>query len=282
MRSRADGRGLLERAARTVAVLAVAAAFVQAWRAHAASATPHVHWRTGGAMPARTRDSLAALARAGDVVTWDGPVAAVAVMAEPVRDPSARTRVAVVGDAPVALLDSLGAIDSLGAGGGALTTAGLAGMVRVVSATERTEALARPAVGAMPGRVLVLGRVGWEAKFAIAALEEAGWGVDARLRVADTLWVTQGTARAPTNGTHAAVVVLDSGATGPATGAAPIEAAQLARFVRAGGGLLLVGDGAADPAFTPLAPARTAAEVAGERDAFERDEPRQAIPLRPL
>ncbi|MBX7120154.1 MAG: hypothetical protein K1X31_14280, partial [Gemmatimonadaceae bacterium] len=68
----------------------------------------------------------------------------------------------------------------------------------------------------------------------------------------------------------------------PATGAAPVEAAQLARFVRAGGGLLLGCDGAADPAFTPLAPARTAAEVAGERDAFERDEPRQAIPLRPL
>ena len=96
---------------------------------------------------------------------------------------------------------------------------------RVLRPSDDPSAAAR--AGEAPGRVFVLGRVGWEAKFTIAALEEAGWEVDARLRLADTLFVTQGASRTPVPGMHAAVVALDT-----VLGAA---AAQLTRFVRAGG-----------------------------------------------
>ena len=122
--------------------------------------------------------------------------------------------------------------------------------------------------------MFVLGRVGWEAKFTIAALEEDGWEVDARLRLSDALRVTQGASRMPAPGTHSVVVALDT-----VLGA---DAAQLTRFVRAGGGLVLSGEAAAAPAFAALAPARNATRVTGEPDAFDAGEPLHALPLLPL
>lgn len=271
MRSAADARRRLELVLRGAAVALLALVLVRLVLASTARGAAVVHVRAEGGLPVQARDSLAALARSGQRVSWSGTVAPLAAMSEPVRDPSSRTRIAVAGGEAAVLEDSLGPLDSLAAGGGSLTTSGLAGLVRV--SAQRTEARTAPAPGAAPGRVLVLGRVGWEAKFAVAALEEAGWTVDARLWLSDSLRITQG-ATAPSLATHAAVVVLDS-----ALGA---DAAAITRFVRAGGGLVLSGRGARSGALAALAPARAGAEEAGERDAFERDEPRHALPFHPL
>jgi hypothetical protein len=264
MRRRVEG---VLRGAAIALLVVVLVRMILASTADGASA---VHVRAEGGLTVQARDSLAALARSGQRVTWSGSVSPIAAASEPVRDPSARTRIAVAGTAAV-LNDSLGPLDSLGTGGGSLTTSGLAGAVRV--SAERTEARTLPTLGPAPGRVLVLGRVGWESKFVVAALEEAGWTVETRLRLSDSLRITQGGGD-PAIATHAAVVVLDS-----ALGA---DAAAITRFVRAGGGVVLSGAGARSSALAALAPASAGAEVAGESDAFERDEPRHALPFRPL
>jgi hypothetical protein len=87
-----------------------------------------------------------------------------------------------------------------------------------------------------PRRVFVAGAAGWEAKFVVAALEESGWAVDARLFVGPGMDVFQGAGARTGLDTsrHAAVVLLDS-----------VAAEQLrgvAEFVRSGGGVVLAGD----------------------------------------
>ncbi|MCE9601265.1 MAG: hypothetical protein K8S21_03505 [Gemmatimonadetes bacterium] len=272
MRSPADRRIPWERVARGVALAIVALVLLRTVLAPDAAAVPAVHVDATDDLSAQARDSLVARARAGDAVTWSGEVAAIATVAEPLRDPSARTTILAVSDGALALGDSLGAIDSLPAGGGAITASGLRGPVRV--GEGRTGASAAAPMPSTPGRVLVLGRVGWESKFTIAALEEAGWSVDARLRLSDTVRLTQGDARTQALGAQAVVVALDT-----ALGA---EASALLRFVRAGGGLVLSGEAAGAPSLAGVAPARPGTRQEGGQGAFDAQEPLQALPLRPL
>ena len=276
MRSPAERRIPWERGARGLALAIVVLVLLRVvWRAaltRDVSSAPTVHVDVTGELTAQARDTLVARARAGDAVTWSGDVAAIAAVAEPVRDPSARTIISAVSDGALALSDSLGAIDSLPAGGGAVTASGLRGDVRV--GEGRTGARAATPAAMLPGRVLVLGRVGWESKFAIAALEEAGWSVDARLRLSDTMHVTQGDPRTRAFEAHAVVIALDT-----LLGA---EATALMRFVRTGGGLVLSGEAVAAPAMATIAPARPGARVEGAQGAFDADAPQRALPLRPL
>ncbi len=256
MRSPADRRAPFERVARGAAMALVAVALWRVVTSLGEGGIPRVHVVLTGDLTARTRDSLAALARAGVRVTWSGELAAVAAMAEPVREPAAGWRVSVISRTAAALGDSLGPLDSLEAGGATVTAAGVRGAldVREGATTARTA----PGDEASLGRVLVYGRAGWEAKFVIAALEEQGWRVDARLSVGRGIAVTQGGARgaggvatdppAPGLARHAAVVVLDT--------AIGRDAAAIVRFVRAGGGLVMAGAGAAAPALQGIAPAR--------------------------
>lgn len=273
MPSRAETRSVLEFAARTAAVLLLAAALWRVVQARRAEATPSVQRRLTGAEHAATRDSLGALARSGVAVRWSGEIPAVAAMAEGVREPAPATRVSVVADGAVALADSLGTIDSLSAGSGSVVVAGVRGALRAGagSAVARVE----PAAHIAPGRVLVLGRAGWESKFVVAALEEAGWPVDAELAVADTLSVRQGAGArgGPRLGTHSAVVVLDT---------APRASAAIARFVAAGGGLVLGGEGAANGSLRALAPARAVRAVRPLSRTFDGVEPTSALPLEAL
>ncbi|HRN53529.1 MAG TPA: hypothetical protein PK788_08525, partial [Gemmatimonadaceae bacterium] len=139
-------------------------------------------------------------------------------------------RVAAVGDATVLLRDSLDAIDSLDASG-VLTTEPTRGPVQAQEGA--TVAMAAAASVGAPQAVFVYGRVGWESRFAIAALEEVGWTVDARLELGRERSVRQGVATA-TRARHGVVVVFDSAS-------ARREAAALQRFVRAGGGVVLAG-----------------------------------------
>jgi len=276
MPSPAERRLPWERAARGLALVLLALALVQALRAAGRGGQHRVHVEVGAADatapgPAR-RDSLAALARAGDSVTWSGDLAPLIASAEPVREPSGATRFTIVADAAAALGDSLGTIDSLETGGGSLTTEGVRGLFAAHSgaATARVPS----AAAAVLGRVLVYGRVGWESKFTIAALEESGWQVDARLRLGDTTLVRQGRTLEPTVGLHAALVVLDTALEG--------RAEAVTRFVRAGGGLVLSGAAAGAPALAALGGARVLRLAAGEAGAFEEGEPLHALPLHVL
>ena len=278
MRSRAEW------AARIAAFALLAYALWRALAALGAAEAPRVHASFDAGVSAQARDSLAALARAGNNVMWSGDVAEVAAMAEPEREPAAGWRLSVVSDAAAAVRDSLGLLDSLAAGGGALGAAGVRGTFAINEGT--TTASTHGAVEAELGRVLVLARAGWEAKFVIAALEEQGWRVDARLSIAPDVVVSQGSdaatgARAgraasavPTLERHAAVVVLDT--------AVGRDAAAIRRFVRAGGGLVLAGDGAASPSLRSIAPARVTGVLAPESRTFYGPEPLHSLPLHAL
>ncbi|MGZ3373985.1 MAG: hypothetical protein ACXU9Z_11920, partial [Gemmatimonadaceae bacterium] len=96
-------------------------------------------------------------------------------------------------------------------------------------------------------RILVIGEAGWESKFAVAALEEEGWKVDALIRVAPGVDVTQGSAAIDTS-RYSAVVALDAGASPYAN--------RIVEFARNGGGVIL-GPGAASLA--AMAPLRAGA-----------------------
>ncbi len=272
MRSPADRRVPWERAARGAALVILVLALLRVLLSQGDAAALAVHLDAQGDVNVRVRDSLAARARAGDAVTWSGDVAAVATAAESVREPEALTAIAAVSDGALALGDALGAIDSLPTGGGAITASGLRGAVRVSAGRTGASVVAPSTV--TPGRVLVLGRVGWESKFTIAALEEAGWLVDARLRLSDTVRLIQGAAQPLDAQAHAVVIALDT-----VLGA---DAAALTRFVRAGGGLVLAGEAIAAPSLAALMPARAGARVEGEPGAFDADEPLHALPMRPL
>jgi hypothetical protein len=276
MRSRTESRVLAERLLRGAALIALVVTLVRLVASGGADAAP-LHSRFVDGPSAVVRDSLAALARSGERVTWSGAVTAVAAMAAGTREPRPTVRLAVVADSFAVVADTLGALDSLGTGGGTVAIAAgaeddEANAIDAFTARERgTRARAVAPAAPEPGRILVLGRAGWEAKFVVAALEEQGWRVDARLRLSDTMQVAQGSAAAPTSGTHAVVVVLDA-ALG---GAAP----AIARFVRAGGGLVLAGEGVASNALAAVAPARVDRRLAPESRTFVDVDPLHALPL---
>jgi hypothetical protein len=80
-------------------------------------------------------------------------------------------------------------------------------------------------------KVLVIGDAGWESKFVVAALEEEGWKVDALIRVAPDVDVTQGSAAPIDTSRYSAVVAID--------GAASSYANRIIEFARSGGGVVL-------------------------------------------
>lgn len=209
---------------------------LERWTRSAAPAAVHVALDT--APDARSRDWLVALRRAGARVTWSGDaLTPMAIEAYPATDPTGSIVVlsAASGTSTV-LSDALGPLDSVPPGDWPSATrfAALPGGVELASGGQR--ARAATAAGRAPRRVFVAGFAGWEARFTIAALEEAGWLVDARLFVAPEHEVVQGTgARAgPDTARHSAVVLLDSSATEAVAG---VDA-----FVRSGGGVVLAGD----------------------------------------
>lgn len=250
--------GLLRGVALAALVAAIVAALWQQRRS--GDSVPALHVDIVETPTALQRDSLAALARAGRSITWSGDLRAVMAVAEPLREPVAGWRVAVVGDAALALRDSLDLLDSLvssdplGASdspsrpevavtSGVITTEPTRGPVQVHEAS--TVALAAAPRAAPPRAVFVYDRAGWESRFAITALEELGWTVDARLELGRERLVRQGAA-APNPSRHGVVIVFDSAA-------ARREASALQRFLRGGGGVILAGDASA----TRTLPARS-------------------------
>ena len=237
-----------------------------------------VHVESEGFIAPFQRDWLAALSGAGTLVTW-GPEggAPLAIAVEPVADPEGGVRAWIAAPSGVRVLveDQAGALDSLPAAGG-----GARLLVRSNPAELRARAGGSAAGSAATdslvlGRLLLLGRAGWESKFVAAALEERGWKLDARLRLSPRGDVRQGTTTSLDTARYAAVLVLDS--------IGSIEAQAVARFVRAGGGAVIAGSAAGAPSLAALWAGRPGASLPG-REPFDSTlaEPRRSLELVPL
>ena len=293
------GARALERGARAVALLALGALLWRAWRPDdAARQVPARTVANTRALPAdlaratddgaapidvtldsllgrRERDWARALAAAGSPVTCRiTPAAATTPLAsvvEPVADPRGRARITTLASpgATLAVRDAAGTLDSatIAATGVRTIDATVDGAVRARAAAGEAVSAARDSLILRP--ILVLARAGWEGKFVTAALEEAGWRVDARFRVAPNADVRQGASLAIDTAHYAAVIALDSSA-------AP-NAAALARFARSGGGLIVARAAASLPALAALLPARGGAAVVPRLGAFASDAPRRAL-----
>jgi hypothetical protein len=215
---------------------------------------------------------LTALRRAGAHVEWSSPngLPPVALAVEPLGDPGggARALVAAPSRERIALSDGVALVDTV-----RMTTA-TADVRPIVQHGVATATLGGAHASAVlrdtlaRRGVLVLGSAGWEAKFVIAALEERGWRVAARLRVAPGLDITQGAATLDT-ARVGVVVALDT--------TADRDAARIARFVRGGGGLVIAGAATRSAALAPLAAGRAAARVPSAAISFADSAPRRAL-----
>ena len=198
------------------------------------------------------RDWLAAIRGAGTSVTWSArALAPVAIATAPVAEPEGRVRVVIAGaDSTDAILsDGLGVIDTVELRGRAVSWPLRTATGTVTAATPGVRAAAPVPARARVGRVLVLSSAGWEGKFVVAALEEAGWTVDARIRVAPGIETRQGADFALDTARYSAVIALD--------GAAGASAGAIERYVAMGGGAVLAGSVTRLPAFAKLTPAIT-------------------------
>lgn len=201
----------------------------------------------------QVRDWLAAFPGAGTAASWNGRTPAPgAVSVEPVADPQRPSKVWVASQpgASVELRDELGALDS--------TTAQGFGTVFVL---PRLEGRVEAGIGGNGlasndlqdsvslKSALVVAMAGWEGKFIAAALEERGWEVEARFAVAPSGDVEQGAGRIRLDtARYSFVVAVDS--------VIARYADQLPRYVRQGGGLVVVGEASSVRVLAPLLPAR--------------------------
>ena len=231
-----------------------------------------VHLSLDAAPSPEARDWVRAIRRAGTPVTWAGDeIPPLALEAAAVANPRGGTLlwVAAPAGAAVVLADALAPIDTViaSAGGASVTAPSTTGQVTAAVGEHRATASVRDTLA--PRGVLVLGRATWEAKFVIAALEEVGWAVDARLSVAPGIEVTQGVSRSPDTARHGAIVVLDP----PSATTAP----AVARYARSGGGAILSGASANGSPLIEIAGGRAGARVRASSIAFADDTPRRAL-----
>ena len=257
MPSRAEIRGTLELALRATSLVVLAwmlwlsldrgrlERVVSARSTNLAAALRD--WSAAGVAPDRAsirldstptpteRDWMRALAHSGSSVTWNGSLPASAVSVHPVASPRGGLKVLVAAPSAnrVTIEDELGLIEGATAtsGGARFDAPSAVGQVLAKVGSTRARAIAADSIRL--GRVLILGSAGWESKFVVSALEEAGWKVDAEMRVAPSVDVTQGALSAIDTSRYSAVVALD--------GSAALRAAEINRYVASGGGLILAG-----------------------------------------
>jgi hypothetical protein len=297
MRSRGErARSLVERTLRAVALTAIAALFWRAIHPPPPTSVDLVRGDLGAALERwtlappgamhvvfdvapdpRTRDWVRALERAGTPARWSASrsIGAAALVAEPAAEPNGATRLRLAssGGEPVSIGDDAGLIDTLPRGGAAeLELAAGAGGVRASGTTFTAATTIRDSVVIRP--VLVLGAAGWESKFTIAALEERGWRVASRVRVAPNVEVTQGPLGAIDTSRYSAVVMLDSTAAALAN--------DVGRYVRSGGGVILAGSAARLTAMSGLAPGGVGRRVAGVAGRVASASPRTGLGVFPV
>jgi hypothetical protein len=216
-------------------------------------------------------DWLVATRRAGTRLEWSGGIAPLALAIEPVNAPAGGVRllIAAPADTDVELRDAAGPVATVRASGGGASARTPALSEQASARTGTSVARARITDSPPPGAVLVLGTAGWEARYVIAALEESGWRVDARLTIAPGLVVRRGTPSPIDTARYAAVVVLDSAARG--------DARRVADYARMGGGVVLGGVAAGLPALRDIAPGTPGQRVRPAVTAFTQDAPRRAL-----
>src|SRR5687768_1047202 len=266
MLSRAEVRVLVEHTLRGVVITGLAAMLWQSLRepTHAGNESVKARgvgdladWSTSPSVPAlhvqvdsvpesRERAWLAAVAGAGTPVSWSGNVPAVLIDARPAASPTGGTRVLVAAPrgSAVILSDDVGLIDTVPTqlAGVRLALGSAAGQLSAhvgsaaASTAQRDSATLR--------RILVIGGAGWESKFVVAALEEAGWKVDAVIHIAPGVDVTPGSAAVIDTSRYSAVIALD-GAAGP-------YASRIIQFARTGGGVVLTRKAASIDALAAL------------------------------
>jgi hypothetical protein len=201
------------------------------------NAAGRIHVQLGSVPSNIERAWLGALAGAGSSVTWSGDLAALMIDAQPVASPTGGTKVLVAAPSgsSVVMSDEVGVIDTLRShdAGASVTLNAVADRLSARAKSSTASTVMRDSI-VLRG-ILVIGEAGWESKFVVAALEEEGWKVDALIRVAPGVDVTQGSAAIDTS-RYSAVVALDA--------AASPYANRILEFARNGGGVIL-GQGAA-------------------------------------
>jgi hypothetical protein len=224
---------------------------------------------------ASQRDWLVALRRTGTPLSWatgDSTGGALVVEAGPLPESPARITALTNPRQGVTIADELGRLDSSSAGrdGVAEWRARPIGAAEVNVGTAVASAVARDSLVTQP--VLVIGQAGWESKFLVTALEEAGWDVAARLTIAPGAMVTQSVPARIDTSTLSAIVILDS--------TSSIDAGAIARFVSDGGGLIASGAGASHAALRQLLASRVATTNAGEIGGLLGPAPREGLSAR--
>jgi hypothetical protein len=268
MPSRADSRILLEYAARSAVIVLLAFLLWQSVRRPREAPERNVESRMlAGVLPEWTRlataphridirldsvpsplerDWLRALAATGSIVSWSGNLPGVMVALQPVASPGGgiRARVAAPDGSTVVMGDDVGAVDTVRAenAGAQLVLPSRTGRLDVRVDGSRASTVQRDSV--RPGKVLVIGNAGWETKFVVAALEEEGWKLDAFIRVAPLVEVTQGSIASIDTSRYSAVVALDD--------AVSPYANRIVEFARSGGGVVLSPAAASLESLSPL------------------------------
>jgi hypothetical protein len=207
-------------------------------------------------------------------VGWHGDAPALAVAADRAREPVAAVRVRLVSDsgAPVVIADSVGVIDSVRASGATIEATDVVGAVSARRGAFAAWARAPARVGRRD--VLVLGRAGWESRFVLAALGEAGRQARAPLTVAPGVAVVDASVLPIDTARYDVVIALDS----TAGGLAP----AIVHFAGQGGGVIVAGSAVDVGALRGLVPARAGERTPG-RILLDGDTLTRAdLPLRPL
>jgi hypothetical protein len=267
MPSRAELRVVAERVLRGIVIVILFGLLIQSLRKQREAGNPDVgvrglatlsDWSRLSSAPGRIlvqldtvpsaleRAWLRALAGSGSTVTWSGNLPALMIGAQPVASPTGgiRARIAAPSGSAVVMSDDVGVLDTVksASAGAALALSSAAGSV--TARVNGSVASTIPRDSVVLHKVLVIGDAGWESKFVVAALEEEGWKVDAFIRVAPDVDVTQGSAAVIDTSRYSAVVALD--------GASSSYADRIIEFVRSGGGVVLSPQAAALDALAPL------------------------------
>jgi hypothetical protein len=214
-----------------------------------------------------------ALRVAGSRISWraDSSIAPVAISVDPIGTPRGGLAWRALAPRGAEVRDTVGTLWRTEEAGAVEATTLSASALAVVTGRH----VARPPevdAAAPTQRVRVVGRAGWEPRFVAEALRAAGWVVEVDFTVTaapSPVGVRTATGRAPLDtATHAAVVLVGGDAVAPA---------RLKEFVRAGGGLVLLGEAIGHPAATELRPAVIDGELPPTPGALATEAPRRAL-----
>ena len=230
---------------------------------------------------ATSRAVLHAAREAGLSVAWRAneaspSLAPLAVSVSPLADPRGgmTVRVSAPDGSALSLADSLGWLDSAVVANGGVAWP-LDGSTRELTVTNgATVARAKPLAISPVKRVRLFAAPGWEARFTMRALEDAGWSVDALFSIAPRVGVTAGEPSAPDTSRYAVVVALDS--------TAWPSAAAISTFVRNGGGLVLFPGAASGGALAGVRVGAVGAPSAGIPSSLALAAPREGLLMRPI